>query len=74
MKKNSTRKDKPIIHWAGLTDIGKVRQENQDAFYGDTEMNVFMVSDGMGGAAAGRLASEIVVKVCLLYTSDAADE
>lgn len=45
----------------GLTDIGKVRRENQDSFsiqeFSDGILAV--VCDGMGGAAAGHLASEI---------------
>ena len=48
----------------GLSDKGRYRAENQDAFdicpYGDDTIAV--VCDGMGGAAAGRLASEMAVK------------
>ena len=48
----------------GLSDKGKFRAENQDAFdicpYGDDTLAV--VCDGMGGAAAGRLASDMAAK------------
>lgn len=48
----------------GLTDKGRYRAENQDSFeicaYGDDTLAV--VCDGMGGAASGRLASEMAVK------------
>ena len=48
----------------GLSDKGRYRAENQDSFeislYGDDTLAV--VCDGMGGAAAGRLASEMAVK------------
>lgn len=44
----------------GQTDIGKVRQLNQDCFYINHvgENAIAIVCDGMGGAAAGGLASE----------------
>ena len=45
----------------GCTDIGKVRRENQDCF-GIREINdgvLAVVCDGMGGAAAGKLAGEL---------------
>lgn len=45
----------------GLSDIGAVRSENQDSFVTLALDNGILaaVCDGMGGAAAGRLASEI---------------
>jgi protein phosphatase len=46
-----------------LSDVGRVRDHNEDAFFADTERRLFIVSDGMGGAQAGSLASEIVVKI-----------
>ena len=51
------------IGWAGLTDVGKVRQANEDAFAADPSFGLFLVSDGMGGHQAGALASKIVATV-----------
>ena len=49
----------------GYTEIGKVRSDNEDAYNVviDTEKNIgfCIVCDGMGGAAAGNLASKIAV-------------
>lgn len=46
--------------WAAETDPGKLRPENEDAFFADPETALFMVSDGMGGHRGGALASGIV--------------
>jgi protein phosphatase len=45
------------------TDVGRVRDHNEDALFVNPKHGLFIVSDGMGGQQAGALASEIVVKV-----------
>jgi PPM family protein phosphatase len=46
----------------GLTDIGRRRKENQDAFLIDDEINLYLVADGLGGLDYGKETAEYVVK------------
>ncbi|NPV52896.1 MAG: Stp1/IreP family PP2C-type Ser/Thr phosphatase [Firmicutes bacterium] len=46
---------------AALTDVGMVREQNEDAFY--LGENVFAVADGMGGHYAGEVASGIAIRM-----------
>src|SRR5918998_1772485 len=45
----------------GLTHVGRRRQHNEDAFLVEDEAKLFLVADGMGGHAAGEIASRIAV-------------
>jgi protein phosphatase len=46
---------------AGKTDVGCVRKHNEDNLLLDTELGLLVVADGLGGHAAGEIASKIVV-------------
>jgi protein phosphatase len=50
-----------MIQSAGLTDVGRKRKGNEDRFSVNDELGLYIVADGMGGHAAGEVASKIVV-------------
>ena len=55
---------------AGLSDIGHRRLNNEDSFGYDLDANIFVVCDGMGGMAAGELASSTAVELTLRTYKD----
>lgn len=48
----------------GLTDVGNVRKNNEDAVLVRADLPLFIVADGVGGSAAGEIASRLFVTSC----------
>ena len=51
--------------YCSRTDVGRVRTNNEDAVCIDTQTNVFVLADGMGGYLAGEVAADMATtQVC----------
>jgi serine/threonine protein phosphatase PrpC len=63
----------PRETFCGKTDIGLRRSNNEDVFVASPEMGFCLAADGMGGAAAGELASKIFADTALEVFAENAD-
>jgi serine/threonine protein phosphatase PrpC len=54
----------------GATDVGRKRKHNEDAYLVDADLGLYLVADGMGGRAAGEIASQQCVEAIRAQISE----
>ena len=55
----------------GLSDVGKVREHNEDTIGIDNDIGLLVLADGMGGYNAGEVASGLAVKTIMSLVKEA---
>ena len=58
----------------GVTDVGRLRTNNEDSFRILEDLNLFVLSDGMGGEAHGEVASSLAVETIVKYCSEPTED
>ncbi len=60
---------RPLLHIeiGARTDLGRVRKNNEDCYLIDSTLQLFVLSDGMGGEAHGEVASNLAVQTVLTH-------
>ena len=60
---------RPLLHIeiGARTDLGRVRKNNEDCYLIDSALQLFVLSDGMGGEAHGEVASNLAVQTVLTH-------
>ena len=59
------------IEAGGKTDVGRVRDSNEDALLIDVALGLFAVADGMGGHSAGEVASNLALETLRTHVANA---
>lgn len=58
-----------VVEFAGLSDIGRHRSNNQDRWAADADQSLFIVADGVAGSTDGELAAHLVSELLPTYVT-----
>jgi PPM family protein phosphatase len=56
-----------LLSASAVSDVGRVRKTNEDAFIADLDVSLFCVADGMGGHDAGEVASALAIEAITAF-------
>ncbi|MGB6200358.1 MAG: Stp1/IreP family PP2C-type Ser/Thr phosphatase [Candidatus Acidiferrales bacterium] len=62
------------IESGARSDVGRVRKNNEDSFRAEPSLELFVLSDGMGGQASGEVASALAVETVVEHCRAAAQD
>jgi PPM family protein phosphatase len=58
----------------GLSDVGPVRKSNEDSYFSDPALQLFVIADGMGAHSAGEVASKLAVETISAFVQRTAED
>ena len=63
-----------LIDASARTDLGRVRKNNEDAFRIEPELDLYVLSDGMGGQAHGEVASAMAIETIVEHCRESKND
>lgn len=59
------------LEFGACTDVGRLRENNEDSFRVASEIALFVLSDGMGGQSSGEIASRLATDTVIAHCHEA---
>lgn len=63
-----------MLYASAVSDVGRVRKTNEDAYVSDPEVSLFAVADGMGGHDAGEVAAALAIDAITSFIRRSAED